>query len=327
MAPGFHSLKPTVFLFQPTLVFPPLLYAPEILTHHLLHQQRCQIHFSVYLLPFTLYKIVLEIVPDVTAYPSYGLILCFVCSSYSSVNFESFSILGGLCLRGAGLIPPPQDIEKLKSVLDGIKPEDVGVKPELPFFWPITGRRLQRVSYLHIFDCDKFSMGIFCLPPSGVIPLHNHPGMTVFSKLLFGTMHIKSYDWVVDFPADTATSLKPSSETEIQQAEVRLARVKADADFTAPCNPSILYPADGGNMHCFTAVTACAVLDVLGPPYNDAEGRHCQYYNDYPFENFSVEGLSIPEEERKGYAWLQEREKPEDLEVVGTMYNGPRFKK
>lgn len=37
----------------------------------------------------------------------------------------------------------------------------------------------------------------------------------------------------------------------------------------------------------------------------------------------AVNGVSIPEEEKEGYAWLQEREKPEDLTFVGELYGGP----
>ncbi|OIW12441.1 hypothetical protein TanjilG_04190 [Lupinus angustifolius] len=221
---------------------------------------------------------------------------------------------------GVGIVPPPQDIEKLQSVLDGIKPEDVGLTPNVPYILTNAEQRISRITYLHIYECENFSMGIFCLPPSGVIPLHNHPGMTVFSKLLFGTMHIKAYDWVVDLPAGSPTIIKPS---ENLVPETRLAKVKVDADFTAPCNPSILYPADGGNLHCFTAVTACAVLDVLGPPYSDPDGRHCTYYQNHPFSRFSVNGIFIAEEEKKEYEWLQERVLPDDVEVVGKMYNGP----
>lgn len=79
----------------------------------------------------------------------------------------------------------------------------------------------------------------------------------------------------------------------MKSSEVRLAKVKVDADFTAPCNCSILYPTDGGNMHCFTAVTACAFLDVLGPPYSDPDGRHCTYYLNYPLSHLpGIYGVS-----------------------------------
>ncbi|XVF60462.1 hypothetical protein PTKIN_Ptkin08bG0048800 [Pterospermum kingtungense] len=230
---------------------------------------------------------------------------------------------GVFAFARTGIVPTPDKIEQLRAVLDEIQPADVGLTPQMPFFSPPVAGQVPKITYLHIHECEKFSIGIFCLPPSGVLPLHNHPGMTVFSKLLFGTMHIKSYDWVVDVPSNASAAVDPSQS--VQHPEVRLAKVKVDSDFTSPCNTSILYPADGGNMHCFTAVTACAVLDVLGPPYSDPEGRHCTYYFDYPFTEFSVDGVTVPEEEKDKHAWLQERDKPEDLAVVGALYTGPEI--
>lgn len=40
---------------------------------------------------------------------------------------------------------------------------------------------------------------------------------------------------------------------------------------------------------------------------------------------FSVDGVAVPEEEEESYAWLQERDKPEDLAVNGAMYRGPKI--
>lgn len=59
--------------------------------------------------------------------------------------------------------------------------------------------------------------------------------------------------------------------------------MKANDVFTAPCNSSVLYPTSGGNIHQFTAITPCAVLDVLGPPYSKEDGRDCSYYKEIPF--------------------------------------------
>lgn len=203
----------------------------------------------------------------------------------------------------AGIVPPPEEVGRIQYVLDDMKPSDVGRTIKLPSFGIIS----PSVAYMPIYDCPKFTIAVFLLPPSGVIPLHNHPGMTVFSKLLAGSMHIKSYDWV-DAPQNSA-----------QNPRRRLAKVKIDTTLTTPCDTNILYPADGGNMHCFTAKTACVVLDVLGPPYSDPDGRHCQYYRAFPCSS-SGDAATVPGDGE--YALLEE--KPQDFRFRLAEYDGPK---
>ncbi|KAM7479989.1 hypothetical protein LguiA_028202 [Lonicera macranthoides] len=225
----------------------------------------------------------------------------------------------------AGFVPPPADIRRLQLILvkdPPMKPKDVGLSPDMPCFEETENQEAPPpITYVHIYACDTFSIGIFCLPPSGVIPLHNHPGMTVFSKLLFGSMHVKSYDWADNIL--NTTNQKLSHLRYSQSSGFRLAKVHIESDKTAPCKSSILYPAAGGNMHCFEALTPCAILDVLGPPYSEVEGRHCTYYRDHPYTSFPELELLDGEDKEEEYAWLEEREEPEEFVVVGASYEGP----
>ncbi|XWS64890.1 hypothetical protein CRYUN_Cryun05aG0043000 [Craigia yunnanensis] len=197
-----------------------------------------------------------------------------------------------------------------------MKPEDVGLSRNIEFF-KATGavKGTPRITCTTIYQCDDFELCIFFLPSTAVIPLHNHPGMTVFSKLLLGNMHIKSYDWVD--PVNSQDSMPPS--------QLRLARLKADSVFTAPCDTSVLYPTTGGNIHQFTAITPCAVLDVLGPPYSKEEDRDCSYYKDIPYSAFSNGETTVSEEERDYYGWLEEIEVPENSQMDRIKYSGPQI--
>ncbi|KAJ0624472.1 putative cysteamine dioxygenase [Helianthus annuus] len=217
--------------------------------------------------------------------------------------------------KGVGTVPSPTDVQKLCSILDGMMAEDVGLSRNLQFFKTksTTGGEIPKVACTNIYQSENFSLCIFFLPANAVIPLHNHPGMTVFSKLLLGKVHVKAYDLVTDDNSDDSSS------------QLKLASLKADGVFTAPCDTSVLYPTSGGNIHAFTAITPCAILDVMGPPYSKKDGRDCSYYRDIPFDALPNERAVMTGEESKRYWWLEEIDAPKESEMEGIEYMGPQI--
>jgi hypothetical protein len=136
--------------------------------------------------------------------------------------------------------------------------------------WPRTDHGRLLVSW--------WQMGVFCFPAGATLPLHDHPEMVVLSKLLYGSVRVRSYDWVAAPPRSAAR-------------KCGLARVvAADEVRRAPCEASVLFPQSGGNLHAFTAVTPCAILDVLTPPYS--EESPSTYFSDVPIP--SLPGTLLP---------------------------------
>ncbi|XP_076918443.1 plant cysteine oxidase 2-like [Bidens hawaiensis] len=218
--------------------------------------------------------------------------------------------------KGDGTVPSPADVQKVCGILDGMKAEDVGLSSNLQFFKaPGIAGVTPKVACTTIYQSEKFSLCIFFLPANAVIPLHNHPGMTVFNKLLIGKVHIKAYDLVTS--SDQDDSVSPS--------QPKLASLIADGVYTVPCDTSVLYPTSGGNIHAFKAITPCAILDVMGPPYSKKDGRDCSYYSDIPYDALPYERVVKSEDERERYWWLEEIETPKESEMEGIDYMGPRI--
>lgn len=230
-------------------------------------------------------------------------------------------------VAGTTVGPSPEGLQHVKSLIDAMTLSDLGLNEEIlsqegmlqgwrGMHSSVAARWAPPIYYRHIHECRHFSMGIFYLPITAVIPLHDHPGMTVLSKLLHGSMHVKSYDWI------DPLVLRP--ETGVPEA--RLAKLVMDQVFMAPCESSILYPTSGGNIHVFTGVTHCAVLDVLVPPYSLEEGRPCTYYHESPYSSHSgalAESMNTDVNEQ-GLAWLEEFQPP-DYIVKWVPYEAPKL--
>ena len=197
---------------------------------------------------------------------------------------------------------PGGDATELLHLLECVRPSHVGLpSPALP-----TVTASGRVAYQHIIETPGVvALGIFLLPPFATIPLHDHPQMSVLSRVLAGSLRVRSFDWE-----------EAGGSSSIVVGERRRAILRDDVLANAPVTLE-LHPETAGNVHAFAAGEAgCAILDVIAPPYDHLPGsRSCHYYVE---EVEELGAATAP----ASTVWLRCIDEPHEFWVEGEPYRG-----
>lgn len=203
-----------------------------------------------------------------------------------------------------------------------VKPIHLQILPDCP---------ADTVRYIHLSDLPgQYSMGIFVFPPHSKIPLHDHPGMCVLSRVLYGSLERLSLDLARDEDGGQDFGVKgggyfsrqmersPKKDKYIMPSEsdfpdgTRLA-YKNHVDHLQAPDCAVLYPFEG-NLHEFVAgPQGAAVLDVLFPPYDDHD-RDCTFYNILENSN------ALPDSSGRQPCWIEPTGQPEDFHCISGRY-------
>ena len=198
-----------------------------------------------------------------------------------------------------------------------IKPIHHQVKPKC---------REETVRYIHLSDVpEQYSMGIFVFPPHSKIPLHDHPGMCVLSRVLYGSLQRLSLDLAreddhshsdssADKPWHMSWTGDSGASPEYQNFPRGTKRAyKNHLDHLEAPACTVLYPYEG-NLHEFVAgPEGAAVLDVLFPPYDEPD-RDCTFYN------IVDNAEEMTDSSDQSPCWIIPTGQPEDFHCISGRY-------
>lgn len=202
------------------------------------------------------------------------------------------------------------------------------------------------IRYLHMRESKNcFSAGIFIFPPGAVIPLHNHPGMAVLSRILYGNLELRTFDIInrateeIDKERNTEQNgiagwffpkLLSTVRRQTNNYDSPLSRAIRMNGLYASENDAIVVSATEvtaswpkkANLHQFTAGSdGAAVLDVLIPPYDAAGDRDCTFYEKVERTNFGDSRMHKRKGEDNNTCWLLPKEQPVWFQCLAGHYN------
>jgi len=207
-----------------------------------------------------------------------------------------------------------ENLAEIVKLTSSVTPEDVYFDSNL-----VLDRGMGRapVTYIDLFENHLATLGIFVLNNVFTLPLHDHPSMFGFVKVLFGKVRVRSYTEVlVDPPNDL---LRISHERDRRIVTVKLAN-EFEANQDSPA--TVLTPSEC-NFHSISSVDGpAAFLDLLSPPYDyKTRQRICHYYSEISPESCSSDGIRSTT--NSDFLYLIEKDEPEDFYCDSAKYRGP----
>lgn len=203
---------------------------------------------------------------------------------------------------------PTETQERLCGLLDRLQPADLHIGPN-------EAQRLHcsyaKVGYQEVYSGPELNICVFVLAAGACIPLHDHPEMHVFGRLLYGRMRVVSYDLqLAEVPLLDGYRPPRGAKWAHRRREVRL----------GPQPTTYSLSPEEGNIHELHALEDCAFFDVVVPPYDPAEGRNCTYYAlaRWP-EQGEDSDAAVP-------AYLLVPASAGDFATESLEYLGPRFR-
>ncbi|CEL93704.1 unnamed protein product [Vitrella brassicaformis CCMP3155] len=214
------------------------------------------------------------------------------------------------------------------------------------------------IAWMDIYENEHFEVKLFIIPPGHGLPIHDHPGMLVISKVLFGTLSVRAFHILDDPRAGpnrpesavfkvTDSHLCGFHQPQPFSADIGRHRpaactfdgwVAGSGDTMPAGAPEVVCRTDDDrkarqlfpttrlvlpgrdNVHEFVAVTTCAVLDVMGPPYADQQGRECRYYHVETDKSVvTADEGGAPDAD----VYLRESAQPSSYRTVDIPYTGP----
>ncbi|XP_002736565.1 2-aminoethanethiol dioxygenase-like [Saccoglossus kowalevskii] len=214
------------------------------------------------------------------------------------------------------------NFQTLRSLLEEVSISDFHFKPRntgntVPHTTASVSSGLAPVTYMHIWEDEYFTVGIFLLKHGCKIPLHDHPNMCGILKVLYGDIRVRYYDRLDESSLLSKGIDRPAFNFGVKQ---HLIPTRYDGEVFLDSQTGVFeLGSTAGNFHDIHAIEGpAAFLDILAPPY-DPPQRDCTYFSECTELVAKEQGTGAEED----FRWLRPIQQPSDFWCDYEEYPGP----